>query len=243
MNEWEKHLSSDLKVYRPAEREILSDYLELIRAHNDCPEVLLYNFTRVVRTQEITKLLVFHHIFQQILTVTGSIVEAGVLEGNTLFAFGHMSEIFEHRNYTRRIYGFDSFEGYNLPNGHRIEPFSFELLERAVQLFNRAISFNQFERISLVKGDPGQTVAQFVSERPYFTCALLILHVGLYEAERCMLEAVWPRMPKGGVVLLGGFGYEGTPQCTKVIDDTIGLGNVKIQRLPFATKYCYITKS
>ena len=98
-------IPSTLGNFQDREIDILTDYIELVRKHADTPEILLYNFARATRTQDITKFLVYHEVFKEILNVPGSIVEVGVLEGNTIFSFAHFSEIYEHRNYTRQILG------------------------------------------------------------------------------------------------------------------------------------------
>ena len=135
-----------------------------------------------------------------------------------------------------------AFEGYTLPNGKRIEPVSVDLLEKSVALFNSAIAFSQFEKISLVKGAPEKTAPAFFSPGSGEVCALLVLHSGIYEIEKSVLESVWSRMPIGGVVLTGGFASDETPQCTEAIQDVVGIGNVEMHRFPFATKYCYFKK-
>ena len=55
----DKLLSSTLKNYRKKEIDTLQEYLIQISNLKDKPEVLLYNFARFIRTQELTKFLVF----------------------------------------------------------------------------------------------------------------------------------------------------------------------------------------
>jgi len=235
-------LPSTLENFQTKEIEVLESYIELIQKHKDCPEILLYNFARAIRTQDLTKFLVYHEIFKEIIDIPGDILEIGVLEGQSLFSFAHLSEIYEHRNYTRKIIGFDDFKGYDLPDGHHIEAATTDILEEAIQLFNKSIAFNQFEKLSLVKGKIKECLPKYIQDDSQTVCALLILHFGLYDTDRKVLETVWPRIPKGGIVLMGSFSFHGDPQCTQVIDDVLGIGEIEINRFPFATKYCYIKK-
>jgi len=244
VTEFKKELiPSTLENFQDREIDILTDYIELIRKHADAPEILLYNFARATRTQDITKFLVYHEVYKEILNVPGSIVEAGVLEGNTIFSFAHFSEIYEHRNYTRQVLGFDFENGYNLPCGQRIEASTTDLMEEAIALFNRSTAFHQFDKIKYIKGPIAERVEEHFSADSGQVCALLVLRVGLYDVEKTVLETVWPRMPKGAVLLLCSFGYEGTPQCTQVVEDVLGIGNCEFHRFPFATKYCYVKKT
>ena len=64
------------------------------------------------RRQNITSALVRVDLFRKILDIQGSIVECGVHKGNSLFLFSHLSSILEPYNFNRKIFGFDSFEGF-----------------------------------------------------------------------------------------------------------------------------------
>ena len=101
---------------------------------------------------------------------------------------------------------------------------------------------NQFRRINLVKGDCIETVPAFLEENPHVVCALLVLHISLYEPEFTALKEIWPRMPKGAVVLLASLGHYDSPSPTHVVEEVIGISNASIRRFPFATKHSYIVK-
>ena len=94
----------------------------------------------------------------------------------------------------------------------------------------------------MIKGDIGTRLPDYVGKENNLVCALLLMHYGLYDTDRKVLETIWPLMPKGSVILLGSFGYHDEPQSTQVIDDVLGIDKIKILRFPFATKYCYIIK-
>ena len=72
----------------------------------------LHNFTKYVPTRELRKFLYRHEIYQQILNVHGSIVEAGVLYGGGLMTWAHFTEIYEPVHHLRKVIGFDTFEGF-----------------------------------------------------------------------------------------------------------------------------------
>jgi hypothetical protein len=46
------------------------------------------------------------------MPVKGSIVECGVFKGFGLMSWAKLSAMLEPENFTRRIYGFDTFEGF-----------------------------------------------------------------------------------------------------------------------------------
>ena len=247
----EKNLNSDLRNYRESELKILERYIDIVNKHADCPEILLTNIPRVMRTQEVTKIIVYYEIYKLIRHIHGDIVEIGVLDGFLTFAMAHFSEIFEHRNYTRKIWGFDTFSGYEsfneekdkvLPPNSRSVPYSQELLQKCVDLFNASVVFNQFRKIELVAGDVVQSIPQFVSDNPHLVVSLLLLQISLYEPELVAFKEIWPRMPKGGVVVFCSMNYGDSPAATHVLLETVGISSVQIRRFPFSTKVSYIIK-
>src|SRR5258708_26781067 len=53
-----------------------------------------------------------YELFKRVLPVKGSVVECGVYRGFGLMSWAKLSTILEPENLTRRIYGFDSFQGF-----------------------------------------------------------------------------------------------------------------------------------
>ena len=62
--------------------------------------------------QAITAFLERYHIYNLIKDIPGSIIECGVGSGMGLMSFMHFCSIFEPYHYTRKVYGFDTFEGF-----------------------------------------------------------------------------------------------------------------------------------
>ena len=245
------NINSSLANYRESEIQDLERYQDLLKKHATCPLVQLYNFPRVSRTQEFTKLLALYEMYKLVQDVHGSFIEIGVLEGFNIFALGHFCEIFEHRNYTRRIFGFDTFEGYGsftpkdpIPESVNVlqRTSSLDLLTECVDVFNEAIAFNQFRKIELVKGDAAVSIPAFLERHPELVVSLLMLQTDIYEPTKAALELLYPRMPKGSVVSFVALNYPPTPGETSALAETIGLDNVELRRFPFATKISYFIK-
>src|SRR5690242_8949128 len=70
------------------------------------------NFPKYVRRQNLTRFIALYELFKLVLPVKGSIVECGVNHGFGLMTWAKLSAILEPVNLTRRIYGFDTFEGF-----------------------------------------------------------------------------------------------------------------------------------
>lgn len=251
-----EHFNSDLRNFRKEEIESLENYTQQFKAASAYdPSMAMYNWPRFVRTNEITRFCTFYHIYDLIKDIQGSIFQVGVLEGNTLFSFAHLQETFEPRNYISKIYAFDTYgvddyadvgpeDGVYLDRSIKTVPrvSSFENLQKSVNLFNESRLFNQFKLIEMVPGNALRTVPDMLAKDRGMPVRLLNLQVSLYSVEKRVLEAVWPRMPRGSVVHFASLGYEGSPGVGHFVDDVLGIGNVKIQRFPFATKASYIVK-
>src|SRR6266508_1602943 len=75
-------------------------------------EIKLENFTKYVRRQHLKRFVAMYELFKLVLPVKGSVIECGVYQGFGLMAWAKLSAMLEPENLTRRIYGFDTFEGF-----------------------------------------------------------------------------------------------------------------------------------
>src|SRR3989441_12899238 len=102
-----------MKTFRTPREQQVGRNIE--RIFTNCPdsiELKLENFPKYVRRQHLKRFLAFYEIFKRVLAVKGSIVECGVFRGFGVMAWAKLSAILEPENLTRRIYGFDTFEGF-----------------------------------------------------------------------------------------------------------------------------------
>jgi len=105
--------SADPKPLRTAQEKQAAGQLEA--AFNESADpvgVRLESFPKYIRRQDLTRLLARYEIFKRVLPVKGSIIECGVNRGFGLMSWAKFSAVLEPVNLTRRIYGFDSFEGF-----------------------------------------------------------------------------------------------------------------------------------
>lgn len=256
-------INSDFRRFREGEMESLTNQITALQdevTQNGAMGAgkIMANFARYARTMDVTRLLVFYEVYKKIINIQGSIVDLGVLHGNSLFSMAHFSEIFEHRNYLRHIIGFDTFEGPTL-NFHEKDAINdFELaqykffnmnnvstqaeLEVSIRNFNADRHMKQFEKIRLVKGDASETIPLFVKENPSLIVSLLICGTDLYSPTYTALTHFYPLMPKGAVVLFGATSYDVNQGETAALKDVVGIDAVRLERFDFATKWSYFVK-
>src|SRR6266849_10557249 len=102
-----------MRVFRTAtENAVGRDLEKIFEGSSDPVEIRLENFPKYVRRQHLKRFLAMYELFKRVLPVKGSVVECGVFHGFGLMAWAKLSTILEPENLTRRIYGFDTFEGF-----------------------------------------------------------------------------------------------------------------------------------
>ena len=60
----------------------------------------------------LSRILFMHELYQKVLDVHGIIVEFGVRWGQNMALFSSLRNIYEPHNYSRKLVGFDTFEGF-----------------------------------------------------------------------------------------------------------------------------------
>jgi len=226
------------------EVEAAERYARLFEASPDCTEAKLAHFAKYVRRQDLTRLLARYEVFKRVLAVKGSVVECGVYRGSGLMSWANFSAILEPNNLTRRIYGFDSFEGFPTPTEDDRAAFRtakegelradcHDELLAIVGAYDLNRFLGHVPKVFLVKGDATVTIPRFVDEHRHLVVSLLFLDFDLYEPTRVALRCLVPRMPKGGVIAFDELDNPAWPGETQAVLDELGLGRLKIERLDF----------
>jgi len=214
------------------------------------------NFSKYVQQSTISRFLMRYEVFKKQLDIHGSIIELGVGRGASLMTWAHLSTMLEPVNYTREIIGFDTFTGVpqmspedESPHtslarqgGFSVEDDAYEDLKRAIEIFDDARPLGHLEKIKLVKGDITETLPSFVNENPHLVVSLLHIDVDLYAAAKTGLELLFERIPKGGVILFDELNTKFYPGETLALEETLRIGELKLQRFPWSTTASYAIK-
>jgi hypothetical protein len=205
----------------------------------------LTEFTKYVPRQKLSLFLYKYEVFKRILNVQGSIIECGVFHGGGLMAWANLSAILEPYNHQRRVVGFDTFEGYRpLAPEDRTSTYkhmregglaadSYEDLTRCIALFDRNRPISHIPKAQLVRGDLTKTAPAYLEANPHTVVSLLYLDLNVYEPSRAAIEHFLPRMPKGAVIAFDSVNSPSTPGETLAPLGTVGLRNLRLERLNF----------
>jgi len=208
-------------------------------------EEKMQNFPKYVRRQNLTRFLVLYEIFKKVLNVKGSIIECGVNQGYGIMSWAKFSAIMEPVNLTRRIYGFDTFEGFPSVSEQDVSGSSdhvkvgdlaadtFEELNGLAEIHDSTRFLGHVSKMELVKGDATTTIPEFIDKNPHLLVSLLYLDFDLYEPTKVALEYFVPRMPKGAVVAFDELDNPLWPGETQAMLEFFQDHKLTIQRLPF----------
>lgn len=209
--------------------------------------------------QSITKFLALQEVYLKILHLQGSIIECGVLGGFSLLTWAQLSSIYEPvSGANRRIYGFDTFEGFpsvgnndwdsRTQTSHKVgdldinsENFDvFSNLQIAINLFDKNRFMSQFEKVEIIKGDFELTGPLFLDKHKEIVPTLLYLDFDLYQPTKKALELFVPLMPKGSIICFDEINDPTWPGETQAAREIVDFTKYHIFKSSFDIKMSYL---
>lgn len=184
--------------------------------------------------------------FKRTSDIRGEILEFGIFKGNSFFRWIKFRDLLEQTS-SRKIIGFDVFGDFPEAN------FEDDKLKREAFVREtkggKSISYeeissllqkqNLHKNVEIVKGDILKTLDQYVNNNPHLKISLLHIDVDLYEPTKFILEKLYDRVTKGGIIILDDYGaFAGT---NKAVDDFFE-SKIEIKKLPFSNAISYIVK-
>lgn len=215
-------------------------------------EELLTNIGLFVRRQELSRILYMHELYRQIVPVHGIVVEFGVRWGRNLGLFSSFRGIYEPYNYTRKIVGFDTFEGLaaitESDGAHpAIQEGAFAVTPDYEQYLARVMDYHESEsplrhvkKYEIIKGDVTVTLPQYLAKHPETIIALAYFDLDLYEPTRACIEQIQPYLTKGSILGFDELNYQPFPGETLALKETLGLGRYAIRRSPLNPVPAYL---
>lgn len=214
----------------------------------------LTNFEKYVPRQALSRFMARYELFKLQLNVKGCVVECGVHHGGGLLGWAKMSSALEPYALDRRVFGFDTFEGFpsvsNKDSGEVNENSrlgglctSYDVHGELLSLINEYDKnrfLNEFQKVFLVKGNACKTIPVFVENNPYLLISLLFLDFDLYDPTKVALENLLPRMPKGAVLAFDELNNPWWPGETQAALESLDINTKEIKRFSFDPSISYI---
>ncbi len=239
-----KEIGPDGGFKTESEKKVGKRIEEVFLSCPDSVETKLDNFPKYIKRQKLTRLLALYEIFKKILSIKGSIIECGVYNGFGLMSWANISAVLEPNNLTRRIYGFDTFEGFPVVGKKdqsslmetkkgQLYADSFEELNKLIEIYDSNRFLGHVNKVHLIRGDVAETIPEFIGENQHLIVSLLFLDFDLYEATKIAIENFLPRMPKGAIIAFDELDNPIWPGETMALLETTGINRLKIERIEF----------
>lgn len=202
------------------------------------------NFYLSCDSSRISKILAHYELYKMALHLPGAIVECGVFKGASFSRFSMFRDIFEN-TYSKKLIGFDTFGAFPETNFDADQEFRTRFIqgageqsiskEQLIQVLHHKGITKNFE---LIEGDITKTVPRYVESHPELKISLLNLDTDIYEPAVTILESLYPRIVKGGILILDDYGV--FPGETKAVDDYFQGKSIRIRKFPFCMTPSYV---
>jgi hypothetical protein len=200
-------------------------------------------------TERLRKLLARRELFRLSQDVPGDIVECGVFKGAGLMLWLKLLHI-HCPGSAKRVVGFDVFTSFgetaNAGEAAQVADFLRESQFTGVtpeSIYQKVAAAGlDAERCELVAGDITRTAYEYARSRPGLRVSLLHLDLDLEAATFAALDALWPHVVRGGVVV---FDEYGAPRWTEsdAVDRFLADKNLRLRTLTWArTPTAYLIK-
>jgi len=204
------------------------------------------NFYLSCESSRIGKILAHYELFKIANNLPGAIIECGVFKGASLARFSMLRELLGSSS-SKKIVGFDAFGKFPETKFKNDLKFREKFIDASgdegiskIQLLKVLKNKKTNKNIELIKGDITKTVPKYVKDHPELKISLLNLDTDIYEPSVTILENLYPKLVKGGVLILDDYGI--FPGETKAVDDYFSGKNIQIKKFSFATTPSYIIK-
>jgi hypothetical protein len=221
----------------------------------ECPipkNELFTNLGLFLSRQSLSRILFMHDLYQKIVNVHGIVAEFGSRWGQNLALFSSFRGMYEPFNYTRKIVGFDTFEGFKEISAKDMESEGvvvggYGVSENYETYLDSVLSYHEQEspiahirKYELVKGDACVTVPKYLSDHPETIIALAYFDFDLYEPTKKCLEFIGDYVTRGSVLAFDELNHPAFPGETVALREVLGLHKYKIVRSPLSPATSYI---
>lgn len=219
--------------------ELLQITQRLIPAYG--PNWNMHN-TVALRRQCLSRILYYAEIYKLIVEIPGVICEFGVQWGATLVQLINLRGMFEPFNHSRKIFGFDTFEGfvdvhekdgeYSSVGDYATSEHYEEILERLLTIHESFCPIPHMKKFELIKGDASQTIDTWLEDNPHAVIAMAIFDMDVYRPTKEVLQKIKPRLTKGSLLVFDELNCSFFPGETRAVDEVFGLNNLALRRNP-----------
>lgn len=211
-----------------ATQDALNARVKIAEMLNDNPMSaadLMFNLGLYVRSSLLVKFLVMDDLYKRIVNLPGALVEFGCWYGQNLVLLENLRAIHEPFNKSRKIIGFDSFNGYE--DGTYAA--GAEYIHDLITLLRAHEGANAFGHVradhEIVPGDVTKTAPNYFAKHES-PVALALFDMGPYEPTLAALRAIQPHLRSGSVLMFDEFTTSGE---YRALDDVLVSGEYTLE--------------
>jgi hypothetical protein len=201
----------------------------------------LHNIVTLKR-QSLSRILYYNELYRKIVEIPGVICEFGVQWGATMAQLINLRGIYEPFNHSRKIFGFDTFEGFpdvdekdggfSAIGDYAITKHYEDTLEEILSLHESFSPIPHVKKFELVKGDASLTIGPWLDNNPYAVVAMAIFDMDVYRPTKTVLEKLVPRLTKGSILVFDELNCPHFPGETRALDEVLGINRLSLRRFP-----------
>ena len=191
------------------------------------------------------KFIAHYELYKKIINLPGSIVECGIFKGNSFFRLAHFRDLLESR-YSRKLIGFDMFGKFPETDFEKdkkyLDAFTDSAGENSIELdeINKIMQYKKIENYEFVKGDINKTIPEYCKDNEHLKIALLHIDTDVYEPAVTILENMYDRVVRGGVIMFDD--YSTFPGETKAVDEFFADKDLEVKKLSMSHIPSFIVK-
>lgn len=217
--------SSKFQSLKPKYYEGLRKIFQLGYSSED----LLHHFPAFTGSLTLARYLAIYELYRKTLGVSGHIAEIGVYKGACSLLLAKLTQIFEPRSLVQ-VHGFDWFKG-TVPTLEEPNVREGSYAESEERLRN-LISAQELDSIVKVHNlDVTTDLPDFFGRHTHLQFKLVFLDAGLYSVVKEAVLHFWPRLNRGGVLILDQYNFDLAPGETRAIQEF--LPDAKIETFPW----------
>ena len=193
--------------------------------------------------QGLSRILYWDYLYQKIIDKAGIIIECGVHYGASLSILSNLRGIYEPYNFSRKIIGFDTFEGFvgsnKLKDGDLAAEGDYSVVQGWQDDLAKILDFHvgnsplsHMQKSMLIKGDASIEVPKFLQENPHQVLSMVIFDMDIYQPTKEVLNAVLPRLMKGSILVFDEFNCDAFPGETEAAMEVLDLRKLTFKRHP-----------
>ena len=210
-----KHESSILTYSNKESLKSREKIFKYMNEYQSTPEEKERSLPLFLRSSSLARILAIQEIYSSIISTPGCIFDVGTWRGQTAVICENLRAIYEPLNFNRRIYCFDTFNGYkgftSKDKNSRLykdKSYSLSGIEYADFLSNLLIEHEKSNAMGhnnkkhkVILGDCVKTIPSFFEDYPNQIISLAFLDINAYEPLKKIIHKIWDRIVPNGILV------------------------------------------